>query len=165
MPAVQVGGAFGVKGLEPLWVIIALLSLVPLATTILDIVRGRMRGSPHNVAVGYLLYAFRIFFLLIAQFSIIPILFLVGPIWLFAVFLTVADLIARWGSSADGADIPMLCDWFNIAPAYCWLVLLIYHIISGVLAYAVMRYGKRVFEILAEWYRRGAEWLAGQTQP
>ena len=146
-------------------VVIALLSLAPLAATILDVMRGQMRGSPHNIAAGYLFYAFRIFFLLIAQFTVIPILFLVGPVWMFAIFLTVADLIARWGPKADGAGIPLLCSWFNIAPAYCWLVLLIYHIASGALAYAVMRYGKRAFEILAGWYQRGTEWLAGQIEP
>ena len=146
-------------------VVIALLSLAPLAATILDVMRGQMRGSPHNIAAGYLFYAFRIFFLLIAQFTVIPILFLVGPVWMFAIFLTVVDLIARWGSNADGAGIPMLCDWFNIAPAYCWLVLLIYHIASGALAYAITRYGKRGFEILAGWYQRGTEWLAGQVEP
>jgi hypothetical protein len=151
--------------MKTIWIVIALLSLAPLAATILDVVRGRMRGSPHNIAAGYLLYAFRVFFLLIAQFTIIPILFLVGPVWMFAIFLTVADLIARWGPNADGAGIPLLCDWFDIAPAYCWLVLLIYHVISGMLAYAVLRYGKRTFEILAEWYRRGSERLAGQIEP
>jgi hypothetical protein len=150
--------------MKTLWIVIALLSLAPLAATILDVMRGRMRGSPHNIAAGYLFYTFRIFFLLIAQFTIIPILFLVGPVWMFAVFLTVADLIARWGSNAEGAGIPLLCDWFNIAPAYCWLVLLIYHVISGALAYAILRYGKRAFEILAEWYRHGSEWLAGQIE-
>jgi hypothetical protein len=162
---VQVGGAARVKGLRPLRVIIALLSLVPLAATVLDIIRGRMPGSARNVTVGYLLYASRVSFLLVAQFTIIPILFLVGPVWLFAVFLTVADLVARWGSSADGAGIPVLCDWFEIDPTYCGFVLLIYHIVSGILAYALMRYGKRAFAILAEWYRRGSEWLARQIQP
>ena len=161
----QVWGAFGVKWLEPFWTIIVLLSLTPLAATILDIIRGKMRGSSHNIAAGYLLYAFRIFFLLIAQFTILPILFLVGPAWMFAIFLTVADLIARWGSNADSAGIPILCEWFNIAPAYCWLVLLIYHIASGVLAYAIMRYGRQAFEVLAGWYQRGTEWLASQIQP
>ncbi|MFL7792618.1 MAG: hypothetical protein AB8I69_10800 [Anaerolineae bacterium] len=151
--------------MKTLWIVIALLSLAPLAATILDVVRGQMRGSPHNIAAGYLLYAFRIFFLLIVQFTIIPILFLVGPVWMFAIFLTVADLIAHWGSSAEGAGIPLLCDWFDIAPGYCWLVLLIYHAVSGALAYAIMRYGKRAFEILAGWYQRGTEWLAGQIQP
>jgi hypothetical protein len=151
--------------MKTVWIVIALLSLAPLAATILDVVRGRVRGSPHNIAAGYLLYAFRVFFLLIAQFTIIPILFLVGPVWLFAIFLTVADLIARWGSNTEGSGIPILCDWFDIAPAYCWLVLLIYHVISGLLAYAILRYGKRAFEILAEWYRRGSEWLTGQIEP
>jgi len=154
------------RGLEPLfWIVIALLTLGPLAASILDVMRGRMRGSLHNIAAGYLLYAFRVFFLLIAQFTIIPILFLVGPVWMFAMFLTIADLIARWGSNTESAGIPMLCEWFDIAPAYCWLILLIYHIASGVLAYAILRYGKRVFEILAGWYWRGSEWLVGQIQP
>ena len=154
------------RALEPLfWIVIVLLMLGPLAASILDVMRGRMRGSLHNVAAGYLLYAFRVFFLLIAQFTIIPILFLVGPVWMFAMFLTIADLIARWGSNTESASIPMLCEWFDIAPAYCWLILSIYHIASGVLAYAILRYGKRAFAILAGWYWRGAEWLAGQIQP
>lgn len=151
--------------MKTIWIVIALLAVVPLAAALLDVMRGRMRGSLHNVAAGYLLYAFRILFLLIAQVTIIPILFLVGPVWLFAVFLTVADLIARWGSSVESAGIPMLCDWFDIDPAYCWLTLLTYHIASGILAYAVIRYGRRAFEVLASWYWRGAEWLAGQIQP
>jgi hypothetical protein len=150
---------------KSLWIIILILSLAPLTATILDIMRGRTRLSIHNVAVGYLLYAFRIAFLLTAQFTIIPILFLIGPVWLFAVFLTVADLVARWGANAGDAGTPLFCNWLGIDPTYCGLVLIAYHAVSVVLAYVTVRHGKRLFEALADWHRRGAEWLAGQTQP
>jgi hypothetical protein len=147
------------------WIIVVLLLLAPLIAAIVDTIAGRVRPSVRNVVVLYLRYASRAFFVLGVQFVAIPILFLVGPVWLFAIVLTVVDIVTRFIPRITNPGVPVLCDWIGIGQPYCVPALIVYHLASAILAYLVYKFGDRLLDAPAAWYRRFAEWLAGQLRP
>ena len=96
---------------------IALLS--PLAATGVEVARGKMHPSARNVLVGYGLYAFRVCYLLGVQFALLPLMFLVGPVWLLAIFITLADVVVRFLPSVQNLPLPPLCGFVHIGPLDC----------------------------------------------
>jgi hypothetical protein len=154
-----------VKRLEKPWrIIFMLLPLVPLVAATFDIAQGTMRPSARNLLVGFLLYTFRLVFLLGVQLAVIPIAFLLGPVWLFAIFFTVADIVVRLPPGAEQLSVPTLCYWAKIGHPYCVPALIVYHLVSVVLAFLALRYGERLLDASAVWYQRATEWLAQQVQ-
>jgi hypothetical protein len=147
------------------WIIAVLLLLAPLIAAIVDMIAGRVRPSVRNVVVVYLGYASRAFFVLGVQFVAIAVLFLVGPVWLFASLLTLVDIVTRFIPRISNPSVPVLCDWIGIGHPYCVPALVVYHLMSAVLAYVVYRFGSRLLDVPAAWYHRFADSLAGQLRP
>jgi hypothetical protein len=147
---------------QPVW-LLGILLLTPLSAILLDIARGDVLFTRRVVLVGYVLYAFRLLFLLVVQFGAILILFAVGPVWMFTIFLTVVDFIAlRWMSVVQERSLPLLCTWCNVSSAACGPALLAYHLASAILAFVVFRYGGRVLDVLSGWHYRVVDRLAAR---
>ena len=141
---------------------IALLS--PLAATGVEVARGKMHPSARNVLVGYGLYAFRVCYLLGVQFALLPLMFLVGPVWLLAIFITLADVVVRFLPSVQNLPLPPLCGFVHIGPLDCVPALVAYHAVNALVAFVAIRYGGRIMNSLAEWYRQAVQWFNRQLQ-
>ena len=142
-----------------------LVLATPLVATIVDIVRHHVPFSARALWTGYVRYGFRVLFLLVVQFGAILVLFLLGPVWFFMLFLTIADLVlTRWMPGAVTLGVPVLCNWFRVASPYCIYVLIAYHVISAILAYLVFRYGHRCFDAASSWYQCAIQRIAERLQ-
>lgn len=147
-----------------LW-LTGLVLAAPLVATVADIARRQVAFSARALWTGYVTYGFRVLFLLVVQFGAIAVIFLLGPVWFFASFLTISDfIVTRWMPEAPSLGAPLLCRWFNVQPPVCTYLLIGYHVISAVLAYLVFRYGPRFFDATRDWYERAAQRLAERLE-
>jgi hypothetical protein len=143
-----------------LW-LIGLVVVAPLVATIADITHRHGPISGCALWTGYICYGFRVLFLLVVQFGSILVIFFLGPVWIFMLFLTVADLlVAHWMPNSPTVGAPILCRWFHVALPYCIYLLIAYHLISAVLAYLIFQYGYRFFDAARSWYEGASQRLA-----
>lgn len=147
------------------WILPSFVLLAPLLAVFADLVQGKVRPKPRNAVVLYALLLSRALFLLFVQFTTVPLFFLVGPVWLFGIFLTLVDVALRLlpGREAPGSWI--LCRMAGVTGPDCTTVLVAYHLLSAALAFVAYRYGERLLNGLTEWHGRWSDWLEGKLQP
>lgn len=139
-----------------------LILLVPLAISIIDIAQGTVRRSVANLVWGYVLHSFQIIYLLLVQFSTIPIAFVLFPAGFFLQLISIIDLIVRYFSSGTPDSLPVLCVWFKIGANACGPSLVGFHIGHLILAIIAAKYGEKVLDKAADGYAIGMEWLAAR---
>ena len=145
------------------WSICGLFAVVPLAMSAADWAKAQPRLTMRYLLGGYILHAYGMLYLVFAQLLLVPLLFLVGPVWVLMLFLTVADLVMMWIPTVAHSGVPLLCQWAGMAPPRCITALVVYHLVSAVCAYAAFRYGARVMGAASEWYHRGIEWIRSRV--
>lgn len=130
--------------------------LVPLVMVIIDLTRQTIKRTVRNFALGFGLYTFRIYGLLLIQFITIPVAFVLFPAGFFLQLLSLADLVARWGFDTYASERPLLCEWFNLVDG-CTPGLFALHIGHLILALAAAKFGPILFERASDWYKTGLE--------
>jgi hypothetical protein len=146
------------------WFVGALFLLIPLATALTDVVQGNIRPNLRHLAIGYALYAVRIYFLITVQFLSIPLLFLVGPVWLFASVMTVVEIVLWFMPAVGPGLMAYACTEAGIGTAYCAPAIVVYHGLTATLAVALSRYGDRWLDAVVAWLRALEELLLAQLK-
>lgn len=141
------------------WIVPSFVLLAPLLAVFADLLQGKVRPKARNVVVLYALLLSRALFLIFVQFTTIPIFFLVGPVWLFGIFLTLVDVVLRLLPGREAPASWILCRMAGVAGPNCTTVLVAYHLLSAVLAFVAYRYGERLLDGLTEWHGRRSDWL------
>lgn len=130
--------------------------LVPLALVIIDLAKHTIKRTARNFLVGFGLYLFRIYGMLLIQFITIPVAFMLFPAGFFLQLLSLADLVARWGFQLYAGERPILCEWFNLVDG-CTPGLISLHLGHLVLALAAAKFGPGLFNRASDWYKIGLE--------
>lgn len=129
----------------------------PLVAIVVDLIQNIVRRTLRNLIVGYIIYSFKIYFLLIAQFIYVPIAFLLFPAGFFLQIISIAEAAIRWFQGASG--LPILCLWSGIEPPYCLPALYTFHIAHLILAYFGAKYGDQILDRWGGWLHLGMEAL------
>lgn len=130
--------------------------IVPLALVIIDLAQQTIKRTARNFVLGFGLYAFRIYGLLLIQFITIPVAFVLFPAGFFLQLLSLADLVARWGFDKYASERPLLCEWFNLVDG-CTPGLISLHIGHLLLALAAAKFGPALFDRASDGYKVGLE--------
>jgi len=130
--------------------------LVPLVMVIIDLAQQTIKRSVRNFALGFGLYAFRIYGLLLIQFITIPVAFVLFPAGFFLQLLSLADFVARWGFDKYASERPLLCEWFNLING-CTPGRISLHIGHLLLALAAAKFGPALFDKATNWYKTSLE--------
>ncbi len=139
------------------YLLIPLLTvMVPLAMVSIDLAQQNMARTLRNFALGFGLYAFRIYGLLLIQFITIPVAFVLFPAGFFLQLLSLGDLVARWGFRFYLSEAPVLCEWFNLTDS-CTAGLISFHLGHLVLALTAARFGPALFDWASNWYKISLE--------
>ena len=144
------------------WPLVPILFVtVPMIAIAIDMLQGSVRPNLHNLLVGYGFYSFRIYFLLGAQFIIIPLLFALYPAGFFLQLLGLIDIVIHLlGQAID--PIPFLCGWTGLRPPYCGPGLAVFHIGHLLLASLVATRVSGWMDSMRRWYNLGLETLAAR---
>lgn len=121
----------------------------PLVAIVVDLIQHNVRRTLRNLIVGYTIYAFKIYFLLIAQFIYVPIAFALFPAGFFLQLISIAEAAIRWFQAESG--LPILCQWSNIEPPYCLPALFTFHIGHLILAYLGAKHGDQILDRWGGW--------------
>ncbi len=146
------------------WLLPALFLAAPLAVVIMDMARGALKPTLFNGIFAYLGYVFRSGFMLTAVLGSVGISFLLQFVWVFAILVTIVDIVIRNMPDIQAPTNPILCGWVGIDAPYCLPTLGAYHIISAILAFVAIFYGNRLFDYTAGWLQQGQEWFARQIE-
>ncbi|MCB8981897.1 MAG: hypothetical protein H6657_31205 [Ardenticatenaceae bacterium] len=138
--------------------------LVPLMMVIIDLAKQNIKRTAKNFALGFGLYAFRIYGLLLIQFVTIPIAFVLFPAGFFLQLLSLVDLVERWGFNVYVSERPLLCEWFNLLDN-CTLGLISLHVGHLILALLAAKYGPALFDQASVWYRNSLEKMVSRLEP
>ncbi len=138
--------------------------LVPLVMVIIDLARQNIKRTARNFLLGFCLYAFRIYGLLLIQFVTIPVAFALFPAGFFLQLLSLGDLVARWGFGMFVAERPLLCEWLNLLDS-CTPGLISLHVGHLILALLAAKFGPALFDQASDWYKNGLEKMSGWLEP
>lgn len=138
--------------------------LVPLVMVIIDLAQQNIKRTARNFVVGFSLYAFRIYGLLLIQFVTIPVAFVLFPAGFFLQLLSLGDLVARWGFGLFVAERPLLCEWFNLLDS-CTPGLISLHVGHLILALLAAKFGPTLFDQTSDWYKIGLEKMSDWLEP
>ena len=117
------------------------------------------RPASTNFSLAFLLYTWRIYGLLLIQVASIPPSFTLFPAGFFLQFLGLADLLLRQFGRFTG-DLPLLCEWANLAHPACTPALWSFHLGHALLALVALRYGRILFDKSSDRYALSLERLA-----
>ncbi|MEZ4589570.1 MAG: hypothetical protein R3D55_00285 [Chloroflexota bacterium] len=134
--------------------------LVPLAMVIIDLTQQKIKRTARNFVLGFCLYLFRIYGLLLIQFVTIPIAFVLFPAGFFLQLLSLGDLVARWGFNVYVGERPLLCEWFNLLDS-CTPGLISLHVGHLILAVLAAKFGQALFDRASDWYKNSLESIQG----
>lgn len=158
------GFVIELMGRYPLVIVPLLLLLIPFGLITIDMFQGKVMKSSRNLIVGYSYYSFAALYLLLAQFLLIPILFFLGPMGIFLIFISIVDVVARIVPSLEAAPIQPLCYWTGIGHPFCVPALLLLALLYLILAFIAVRFGSSIMDALADGYRKGKEKLGNEIQ-
>ncbi|MCP4428986.1 MAG: hypothetical protein GY803_31260 [Chloroflexi bacterium] len=137
----------------------ALLILLPVVLSFIDILRGIMQRTPVNLFWSWLKHSFELYYLLLIQLGTIPIAFLLFPAGFFLQIITLVEEAIRLFSDKTFDSMPMLCEWTNANTSACTPTLITFHIGHLVLAILGAKYGERLLDKATDGYAAGLEWL------
>lgn len=147
------------------WLILPWLTLlVPLAMALIDFAKGNIARTPASLLLGFVTYLYQIYGMLLIQFITIPIAFALFPTGFLLQFLSIADAIARSVFNIYTADLPLLCNWFNLDGDTCTPALIGLHVGHLVLAWLAVRYGQQAVDQLSDWYAQGLHQLTSRLE-
>ncbi|MCA9898618.1 MAG: hypothetical protein KC433_10545 [Anaerolineales bacterium] len=141
-----------------------LIVLVPLVMVMIDLAKQNIKRTAKNFVLGFGLYAFRIYGLLLIQFVTIPVAFVLFPAGFFLQLLSLGDLVARWGFNVFVGERPLLCDWFNLLDS-CTPGLISLHVGHLILALLAAKFGQTLFDRASDWYRNSLEKMTSWVEP
>ena len=144
---------------NPLIGLTALFLLVPLGLIVADMFQRKASKTPRNLLLGYGYYAYTIGYLLLAQFLLLPILFFMGPMALFFIFISVVDVVSRLVPSLEANSTPILCYWAGIGHPTCTPSLLLLFLLYVLLFFIAARFGERISHGLTAGYHLGRDKL------
>lgn len=134
--------------------------LLPLVMVIIDLAKQNFKRTARNFVLGFGLYLFRIYGLLLIQFITIPIAFVLFPAGFFLQLLSLGDLVARWGFNVYVGERPLLCEWFNLLDS-CTPGLISLHVGHLILAVLAAKFGQALFDRASDWYKNSLESIQG----
>ncbi len=142
-------------GAYPLFVLPVLLLLFPLGLIVIDMVQGNASKTLGNLLFGYGYYSYDVLYLLLAQLILLPILFFIGPLGFFFIFISAIDLASRVIPALEASPVPILCTWSGISYPYCTPSLLVLLLLYLLLIFIAARFGNRIVEGFSAGYHWG----------
>ncbi len=149
---------------RPYLILPALLLLLPIVLSVIDIFKGIIQRTPANLFWGYLKYSFETYYILLVQFGTIPIAFVLFPAGFFLQIISLIEGGIRLFSDKAFDSLPLLCEWTNVGASACAPTLVTFHIGHLILAGLGVVYGQRLLDKAADGYAVGLEWLEGQIE-
>lgn len=134
--------------------------LVPLVMVSIDLAQQTIKRTARNFVVGFGLYAFRIYGLLLIQLVTIAFAFGLFPAGFFMQLLSLGDLVARWGFGVFVAERPLLCEWLNLLDG-CTPGLVSLHVGHLILTLLAAKFGPALFDQASDWYKASLELMQG----
>ncbi len=135
--------------------------LVPLVMALIDLFQGAFRRTPVNLALAFLVHLWRIYGMLLIQFTFIPLAFALFPAGFLLQLIGLVDLGMRQIGRYAG-ESPVLCMWANVEPVMCAPALWGFHLGHVALVAFAILYGERLFNKTADWYAVSLKWLVAR---
>ena len=149
---------------RPYLLLPALLLLLPIVLSVVDIIRGIIQRTPANLFWSWLKHSFETYYILLIQLGTIPIAFLLFPAGIFLQIISLVEEGIRLFSSKTFDSMPLLCEWTNVSASACTPTLVTFHIGHLILAGLGVMYGQRLLDKAADGYVTGLEWLGERIE-
>ena len=139
--------------------------LVPLAVALIDLAQNKVARTWQNLGIGFLLYLFQIYGMLLIQLTTVFALFALGPAGIVLQLISGINLLALYGLGMGGTERPLLCQWTNVLGDGCTPLLFTFHLGHLLLAWLAIRYGSRIFDAASDQYHTIIETFTNMLKP